>query len=51
LLNVQRHGLAGTGIGWMDVHLLASSLIARFPLWTLDKALARQAGRLGVLAR
>ena len=45
---VERRGLAGTGIGWIDAHLLASALIAGAPLWTLDKALATQARRLRV---
>ena len=47
---VERRGLAGSGIGWVDAHLLASSLLARALIWTLDRALAKQAGRLGVSA-
>ena len=47
---VERYRLMGTGIGWVDAHLLASSLLADFPLWTLDKPLAMQARRLGVEA-
>jgi hypothetical protein len=41
---VDRRGLAGSGIGWVDVHLVASALVERVPLWTLDR-------RLGVVAR
>ena len=33
---VERRSLAGSGIGWVDVHLLASALVDRLPLWTLD---------------
>ena len=47
---VERRRLMGTGIGWVDAHLLASALLARVRLWTLDQGLARQARRLGVAA-
>jgi predicted nucleic acid-binding protein len=36
--------LSGKGIGWVDVHLLASALVAGCGLWTFD-------GRLGAVAR
>jgi hypothetical protein len=35
---------SGRGIGWVDVHLLASALVAGCGLWTFD-------GRLGAVAR
>ena len=38
----------GKGLGWVDVHLLASALLAGVPLWTLDRPLARAAGQLGL---
>ena len=41
-------GLAGRGLGWIDVHLLASARLTGVPLWTRDKALAEAAGALGV---
>lgn len=47
---VETRRLMGTGIGWVDAHLLASSLLAQAQLWTLDASLARQARRLGVSA-
>lgn len=31
--------IMGKGIGWVDAHLIAASLISGFPLWTLDKNL------------
>lgn len=40
--------LQGTGLGWIDVHLLASALLAGVSLWTLDRRLAAAALRLGV---
>jgi predicted nucleic acid-binding protein len=47
---VERRRLMGTGIGWMDAHLLAAVLLAGATLWTLDAALARIARRLRVAA-
>lgn len=40
---LESRGLAGAGIGWVDVHLLASAAIAAVHLWTLDARLARVA--------
>jgi predicted nucleic acid-binding protein len=41
LLFIQRHGLMGKGIGYIDVHLLASARLAGTArLWTMDKCLA-----------
>src|ERR1041385_2546828 len=34
---VERRELFGQGIGWVDIHLLASALIGHLPLWTLDR--------------
>ena len=45
---VKRRALAGAGIGWVDAHLLASAVVDRVPLWTLDRRLAATAGRLAV---
>jgi hypothetical protein len=42
--------LFGRGIGWIDVHLLASARISRFPLWTLDRRLLDAGRALGVAA-
>ena len=43
---LERHTLHGAGLGWIDVHLLASALLSS-PLWTLDRKLDRAAKRLG----
>jgi hypothetical protein len=40
--------LMGRGLGWVDVHLLASALLGRTSLWTLDRRLAAQARALEV---
>lgn len=44
---VERRGLAGRGIGWLDAHLLAAARIAGVRLWTLDRALAARWAALG----
>ncbi len=45
---VEAQRLGGTGIGWVDAHLLAAALHARVVLWTLDRSLSRIASRLRV---
>lgn len=45
---VEAHGLHGRGIGWIDVHLVASALLSDAELWTLDRRLEREARRAGV---
>jgi len=37
---VHRLDLAGRGVGWVDVHLIASAVVDRLRLWTLDRRLA-----------
>lgn len=51
LYGIERHDLAGSGIGYVDAHLLISTLVtAGCSLVTRDKRLAKIAERLGVLA-
>ena len=45
---IEEHKLWGLGIGWVDVHLLASSLRSSCRFWTLDKRLAQAAEHLGL---
>jgi predicted nucleic acid-binding protein len=45
---VTRHQLAGTGLGWVDAHLLTAAAGAGVSLLTHDRALAAQARRLGI---
>jgi len=44
-----RH-LYGRGLGWVDAHLLASTLLTGCSLWTLDKPLRRAATALNISA-
>jgi predicted nucleic acid-binding protein len=49
---IERHRLMGRGIGYVDVHLLASTLLAADArLWTLDRRLAAIASALKLAAR
>ncbi len=45
---VERQRLQGTGLGWIDVHLLASARLARQSLWSADRRLRTAALRLGL---
>ena len=45
---LERNRLMGLGMGWIDVHLLASALLNRVSLWTMDKKLREVATRLNV---
>ena len=45
---VRGHHLHGRGVGWIDVHLLASALVGRMRLWTADPRLAAVAEELSV---
>jgi predicted nucleic acid-binding protein len=42
--------LYGRGLGWVDVHLLASAMLTQCSLWTLDKALVKAAKALRISA-
>jgi predicted nucleic acid-binding protein len=49
---IERHGLHGKGIGYVDVHLLASvTLTDGAKLWTRDKRLRAVADELGFTHR
>ena len=48
---VERQRLHGTGLGWIDVHLLASARLMRQPLWSADRRLREAAVRLGLADR
>jgi hypothetical protein len=38
----------GKGLGYIDMHLLASALLTEAPIWTLDKKLDEVAAELGI---
>jgi predicted nucleic acid-binding protein len=37
---LESRALAGRGLGWIDVHLVAAAVASRVTLWTLDRRLA-----------
>jgi len=45
---VGRNRLHGKGLGLIDMHLLASSVMTRQPIWTFDARLAKSAAELGL---
>jgi len=48
LVLIESSQLMGRGIGYVDVHLLASAILARAPFWTADLRLARAAADLSI---
>ncbi len=49
LAYVERHRLMARGIGWVDMHLLASATVAgRVSLWSRDKRLMAAAAERGL---
>jgi predicted nucleic acid-binding protein len=48
---IDDRGLAGSGIGWVDAHLLASALLGSHSIWTLDGSLEGACRRLGLGGR
>ena len=47
---VGSQGLFGQGLGWIDVHLLASARLARIGVWTFDRRLDAVARTLHLIA-
>lgn len=47
---VEAHSLMGSGVGWVDVHLLASVYLSGDRIWSKDRPLLRAAKRLGIAA-
>ena len=45
---VETHRLMGSGVGWVDVHLLASAKLGDVSIWTADARLKKAAIRLGL---
>lgn len=47
---IEHARLAGSGLGIVDVHLLAAAKLSDASLWTHDRALSAAAARLGLSA-
>jgi predicted nucleic acid-binding protein len=48
MLLIARDRLAGSGIGFVDAHLLAACQLSAANIWTRDKRLRAQAVKLGI---
>ena len=46
---IEQKKLMGIGIGLIDVHLLASSLLTGVPLWTTDKRMRTTASKFNII--
>ena len=45
---IERQRLNGAGLGWIDMHLLASARLGGLSLWSADRRLRNTAVRLGL---
>jgi predicted nucleic acid-binding protein len=48
LFFIDKHGIAGKGVGYLDMHLLAAAALASLKLWTRDRRLNEVAALLGL---
>lgn len=48
---IDQHSLAGRGLGYIDIHLLAAARLSHAALWTVDKRLQASAELLSLLAK
>jgi len=45
---IENYSLMGKGLGFIDMHLIASAILTKVPIWTLDKKLKEASSRLGL---
>ena len=45
---IEHNRLAGKGLGYIDVNLLASAVLTGVPLWTLDRKLQQSSAKLRI---
>ena len=50
LFFIDRHRVAGKGVGYIDMHLLAAAALDSLKLWTRDRRLSEVAAMLGLNA-
>ncbi len=48
LLFIEHNQVMGKGLGFVDVHLVVSAMLAGIPLWTQDKKLRQVCSRLNI---
>jgi hypothetical protein len=45
---IENNQLMGKGLGYIDIHLIASAVLTDVPLWTLDKTLDKFTKKIGI---
>jgi predicted nucleic acid-binding protein len=45
---IENYNLMGKGLGYIDMHLLASAILTKISLWSLDKKLNEVSSKLGL---
>ncbi len=45
---IENNRLMGKGLGYIDVHLIASAVLTNVPLWTIDKTLEKFTKKIGI---
>jgi hypothetical protein len=45
---IENNQLMGKGLGYIDVHLIASAVLTSVLLWTLDKTLNKFTEKIGI---
>ncbi len=45
---IENNQLMGMGLGYIDVHLIASAVLTDVPLWTFDKTLDKFTKKIGI---
>jgi predicted nucleic acid-binding protein len=45
---IENNQLMGKGLGYIDVHLIASAVLTDVPLWTFDKTLEKITKKIGL---
>lgn len=45
---IEDHTLMGKGLGYIDIHLIASAILTEIQVWTVDKKLNEIASKLGI---
>ena len=48
MIFIEKNQMMGKGLGYIDMTILASSLVTGIPLWTLDKRLNSIANKLNI---
>jgi len=43
---IENYSLMGRGLGYIDMHLIASALLTKVPIWTLNRKLKEVSARL-----